>query len=210
MRNEKTVEGRNENFQLLGKRPRNKSAAHTICSVSLPGAYPLRPPGRNPRLWTALQYLLGRSHNRWMQTQKPARMVICPRITLALGLRYCLLGWPWRFPFTCMHLALLLDCTDFPFQLPDENLHWEHHLSSNSALQSSTNFTPKLLLLTPCFSSWPGLQKNNHLWWLIFFLFHRIQLITKLMQLPSLIHHLHIRTTILVWTLIFFFRNDYW
>lgn len=49
MRNEKTVEGRNENFQLLGKRPRNKSAAHTICSVSLPGAYPLRPPGRNPR-----------------------------------------------------------------------------------------------------------------------------------------------------------------
>ena len=83
MRNEKIVEGRNENFQLLGKRPRNKSAAHTICPVHLPGAYPLRSPGRNPRLWTALQYLLGRSHNRWMRTQKPARKVICPRITLA-------------------------------------------------------------------------------------------------------------------------------
>lgn len=103
--------------------------------------------------------------------------------------------------------------SDFTSQLPDENLYWEHHLSSNSVLPSSTNSTLKLLLLlTPCFSSWPDLKATSSLIasFTSFFLLHRIQPITKLMHLPSLIHHLHIRATILVWTLIFFFRNYYW
>ena len=118
------------------------------------------------------------------------------------------------FPIvTCMDLALLLDFTQTSIPSCLMKICTGSITYPQTQCRRAPNSTPKLLLLlTPCFSSWPDLKTTifDCLICLIFFLLHRIQPITKLIHLPSLIHHLHIRATILVWTLIFFFRNYYW
>lgn len=131
----KQVRGRNEDFQLLGERSRKESAGHTVCPIGSLSLLPLRS-GRlgqapGPRLhFSTCRDPTPTGHEQRDQRDwsLPLQGCSCPAPTFPPP------GVPLVFPaVVCLNFALLLG-PDFTSQLPDENLHQEHHLSSHSAL----------------------------------------------------------------------------